>query len=75
VQEAARGLGLELTAVSVRLADVDNSFAALGERSLDGLVITDDPSLLPLIPWRIALTADGACRRSIHLATRFGEED
>jgi putative ABC transport system substrate-binding protein len=34
----------------VRLADVDNGFAALGERSLDGLVSTDDPSLLPLIP-------------------------
>ncbi|WP_247515131.1 hypothetical protein [Bradyrhizobium sp. 157] len=58
VLEAARGLGLELTALSVRLADIDNSFAALGERSLDGLVITDDSSLIPLIPRRIALTAE-----------------
>jgi putative ABC transport system substrate-binding protein len=52
------GSGLELTALSVRLADIDNSFAALGERSLDGLVITDDPSLVPLIPRLIAPTAE-----------------
>jgi putative ABC transport system substrate-binding protein len=34
----------------VRPPDIENSFAALGERSLDGLVVTDDPSLIPLIP-------------------------
>jgi hypothetical protein len=53
------GSGLELTALSVRLADIDNSFAALGERSLDGLVITDDPSLVPPHP-----PADRAHRRA-----------
>ncbi|MCP3409100.1 ABC transporter substrate-binding protein [Bradyrhizobium sp. CCGB01] len=58
MQKAAPGLGLELTALSVRLADIDNSFAALGESGLDGLVVTDDPSLIPLVPRLIVLTAE-----------------
>jgi hypothetical protein len=52
------GLGLELTALSVRLADIENSFAALAETGLDGLIVTDDSSLIPLIPRLIALTAE-----------------
>jgi putative ABC transport system substrate-binding protein len=58
MQKAAPGLGLELTALSVRLAEMDNSFAALGENGLDGLVVTDDPSLIPLVPRLIVLTAE-----------------
>jgi putative ABC transport system substrate-binding protein len=58
MQKAAPGLGLELTALSVRLAEMDNSFAALGESGLDGLIVTDDPSLIPLVPRLIVLTAE-----------------
>jgi putative ABC transport system substrate-binding protein len=58
VQKAAPALGLELTALSVRLADIENSFAALAETGLDGLIVTDDSSLIPLIPRLIALTAE-----------------
>ncbi|MCP3393879.1 ABC transporter substrate-binding protein [Bradyrhizobium sp. CCGB12] len=58
MQKAAPGISLELTALSVRLAEIDNSFAALREGSFDGLVVTDDPSLIPLVPRLIALTAD-----------------
>ena len=58
MQNAAPGLGLELTALSVRLAEIENSFAALGESGLDGVVVTDDPSLIPLVPRLIALTAE-----------------
>ena len=42
----------------MRLADIDNSFAALGERSIDGLVVTDDASHVPLMPRLIALSAE-----------------
>ncbi|KYK47287.1 hypothetical protein A1D31_31470 [Bradyrhizobium liaoningense] len=58
MQKAAPGLGLELTVLSVRLAEIENSFASLAESGLDGLVVTDDPSLIPLVPQLIALTAE-----------------
>lgn len=58
MQKAAPGLGIELTALSTRRADIDNSFAALGERGFDGLVVTDDPSLIPLVPRLIEFTAE-----------------
>jgi putative ABC transport system substrate-binding protein len=58
MQNAAPRLSLELTALSVRLAEIENSFAALGESGLDGVVVTDDPSLIPLVPRLIALTAE-----------------
>jgi putative ABC transport system substrate-binding protein len=58
MQKAAPGLGIELTALSIRRADIDNSFAALGERGFDGLVVTDDPSLIPLVPRLIEFTAE-----------------
>ena len=58
MQKAAPGLGIELTALSIRRADIDNSFAALGERGFDGPVVTDDPSLIPLVPRLIEFTAE-----------------
>ncbi|QOZ12566.1 ABC transporter substrate-binding protein [Bradyrhizobium sp. CCBAU 51765] len=58
MQNAASGLGLELTALSVRLAEIENSFTALEGSGLDGVVVTDDPSLIPLVPRLIALTAE-----------------
>jgi putative ABC transport system substrate-binding protein len=58
LQKAAPAVGLELIALSVRRTDIENSFAALAETDLDGLIVTDDPSLIPLIPQLIALTAE-----------------
>jgi len=58
MQETALTLGLELIAFSVRSADVENSLAALGTADLDGLVVTDDPLLEPLLARLIALTAE-----------------
>ncbi|MBR1246549.1 ABC transporter substrate-binding protein [Bradyrhizobium sp. AUGA SZCCT0169] len=58
VQKAAPALGLELIALPVRPADIESSFAALADPGLDGLIVTDDPSLIPLIPRLIALTAE-----------------
>ncbi|MGM4956819.1 ABC transporter substrate-binding protein [Bradyrhizobium barranii] len=58
MQKAAPGLGIELTALSIRRADIDNSFTALRERGFDGLVVTDDPSLIPLVPRLIEFTAE-----------------
>src|SRR6202795_4179214 len=57
-QETASTLGLQLIALSVRPADIENSLAALGTADLDGLVVTDDPLLEPLLPRLIALTAE-----------------
>jgi putative ABC transport system substrate-binding protein len=57
MQEAAPALGLDLTALSVRPADIERSLAAIATASLDGLVVTDDPFLEPLIPRLVALTA------------------
>lgn len=58
VQETALTLGLELTTLSVRPADIESSLAALGRADIDGLVVTDDPLLEPLLPRLIALTAE-----------------
>jgi putative ABC transport system substrate-binding protein len=58
VQETASTLGLQLIALSVLPADIENSLAALGTADLDGLVVTDDPLLEPLLPRLIALTAE-----------------
>jgi putative ABC transport system substrate-binding protein len=57
IRETALALGLELIALSVLPADIENSLAALGTADLDGLVVTDDPLLEPLLPRLIALTA------------------
>jgi putative ABC transport system substrate-binding protein len=58
LQEAAPALGLELTALSVRPVDLENSLAALATAGLDGLVVTDDPLMEQVIPRLIALTAE-----------------
>jgi putative ABC transport system substrate-binding protein len=57
MREAALSLDLDLSALSVLPVDVENSLAVLGTSDLDGLVVTDDPLLEPLLPRLIALTA------------------
>ena len=57
MRDTALTLGLELIALSVLPADLENSLATLGTAGLDGLVVTDDPLLEPLLPRLIALTA------------------
>jgi putative ABC transport system substrate-binding protein len=58
MQETASILGVQLIALSVRPAEIENSLAALKTGNLDGLVVTDDPLLEPLLPRLIALTAE-----------------
>jgi ABC-type uncharacterized transport system substrate-binding protein len=58
MQEAAFTLGLQLTALSVRPPEIENSLAVLGTADIDGLVVTDDPLLEPLLPRLIALAAE-----------------
>jgi putative ABC transport system substrate-binding protein len=57
VQEAAPGLGVELTILSVRPAELESSLAALTTGSIDGLIVGDDPLLETLMPRLIALAA------------------
>jgi putative ABC transport system substrate-binding protein len=57
LQRAAPALGLEVTVLSVRPSDIESSLALLGP-GIDGVVITDDPLLEPLIPRLIGLTAE-----------------
>jgi putative tryptophan/tyrosine transport system substrate-binding protein len=57
MQQAAPALGLEVTVLSVRPADIENSLASLGS-GIDGVVITDDPLAEPLAPRLITLTAE-----------------
>jgi len=57
MRETAIALGLELIALSVRPADIENSLTALEAADLDGLVVTDDPLLEPLLPRMITITA------------------
>jgi putative tryptophan/tyrosine transport system substrate-binding protein len=58
MQEMSGALGLDLTALSVRPVDVETSLRAIATASFDGLVVTDDPLLEPLIPRLVALTAE-----------------
>ena len=58
MQETAFTLGLQLTALSVRPPEIENSLAVLGTADIDGLVVTDDPLLEPLLPRLIALAAE-----------------
>jgi putative ABC transport system substrate-binding protein len=57
LDEAAPGFGLTLTRLSVRPQDLESSFAALTSANYDGLVVSDDPLLEPLIPRIVDLTA------------------
>jgi len=58
MQETALTLGLQMTALSVRPADLENSLAVLGTADIDSLVVTDDPLLEPLLPRLIGLAAE-----------------
>ena len=69
MREAAPGLGLELTALSTRPADVEDSLAALVTASFDGFVVTDDPLIEPLLARLIALAAE----RRLPAIYAFGE--
>jgi len=57
LDEVALGLGLTLTRLSVRPQDLESSFARIDAANFDGLIVTDDPSLEPLIPRIVALGA------------------
>jgi putative ABC transport system substrate-binding protein len=58
LREEAPGLGLELTALSMRPVDVEDSLAALVAASFDGFVATDDPVLETYLARLIALAAE-----------------
>jgi putative tryptophan/tyrosine transport system substrate-binding protein len=69
VREAAPGLGFELTALSMRPVDVEDSLAALVTASFDGFVVTDDPLLETFLARPIALAAE----RRLPAIYAFGE--
>jgi putative tryptophan/tyrosine transport system substrate-binding protein len=58
LQNAARILGIELTFLSARPSEIEPSMAALTPATTDGLVVTDDVFLEPLLPRLIALAAE-----------------
>jgi ABC-type uncharacterized transport system substrate-binding protein len=58
MREAARRLALEVTALSVRPAELETSVAALGSAGIDAFIVSDDPMLEPLLPRLIALAAE-----------------
>jgi putative ABC transport system substrate-binding protein len=57
MRETAQVLGLDLTVLSARPGEIEASFAAITGTSFEGLVVTDDPFLEPLIPRIIVLAA------------------
>jgi ABC-type uncharacterized transport system substrate-binding protein len=57
MQEAAPTLGIELTILSARQAEVEASLTKLMTATVDGLVVTDDPLLETLLTRLITLTA------------------
>jgi putative tryptophan/tyrosine transport system substrate-binding protein len=57
MRQTAPALGIELTILSARPADIETSLASLEAASLDGLVIPDDPLLETLMQRLIALAA------------------
>jgi putative tryptophan/tyrosine transport system substrate-binding protein len=58
IREAARALGLDLTAFSVRPGDVELSFAAIANASFGGLLVTTDAILETFTPRIVAFTAE-----------------
>jgi len=58
MHEVAGALGLTLMELSVRQADIETSLAVVGTADFDGLVVTDDPVLEPLVPRLVALSAN-----------------
>jgi putative ABC transport system substrate-binding protein len=57
MRETAQVLGLDLTVLSARPGEIEASLAAIAGTSFEGLVVTDDPFLEPLIPRIIVLAA------------------
>jgi putative tryptophan/tyrosine transport system substrate-binding protein len=57
MQEAAPALGIELTILSSRQAEVEASLTTLTTASVDGLIVTDDPLLETLLTRLITLSA------------------
>src|SRR5262249_21828184 len=57
IRETARILGLYLTILSARPAEAEASLTAMTTTSFDGLVVTDDPFLEPLIPRIVTFAA------------------
>jgi putative ABC transport system substrate-binding protein len=57
MQEAAPALGIELTILSARQAEVEASLTTLMTATVDGLVVTDDPLLETLLTRLISLAA------------------
>jgi len=58
MREAAPGLDIKLTALSIRAVDVADSLAALVTASFDGFIVTDDPLTETLLARLIALAAE-----------------
>jgi len=58
MREMTRVLGLDLTILSARSADIEASFGAIASQRFEGLIITDDPFLEPLIPKVVKLAAE-----------------
>ena len=58
MREAARTLGLEVTALSAKPADLEASFAAISNGGYEGLVVTTDPFLEQYTGRIIALAAE-----------------
>jgi putative ABC transport system substrate-binding protein len=57
MRETAQVLGLDLTVLSAGRGEIEASLAAITGTSFEGLVVTDDPFLEPLIPRIIVLAA------------------
>jgi putative ABC transport system substrate-binding protein len=57
MRETAQVLGLDLTILSARPAEIEANLTAIATTSLEGLVVNDDPFLEPLIPRIVALAA------------------
>jgi putative tryptophan/tyrosine transport system substrate-binding protein len=58
LKETAARFGLTLTFLPAKSPDLDSSLAAVASRRFDGLIVNDNPSLLPQIPRIVALVAE-----------------
>jgi ABC-type uncharacterized transport system substrate-binding protein len=57
MQEAAKILALDVTALPTRPADIETNLATMTSANFQGFVVTDDPSLELLAPRLVALAA------------------
>ncbi len=58
LKEAAPRFGLTLTFLSARPPDLESSLVAVAAARFDGLIVNDNPSLLPQVPRIAALVAE-----------------